>query len=275
MAATLGDWIGRERRRVETISAGDLARLAAVLDRDAAPAQVPPLWWWASFPDTTPASRLGEDGHAALGDFLPPVPLPRRMFAGGRAVVHGALAADAPTELVERILAVDEKAGRGGPLVFVEVERRLSQAGALKAVEVQTLVYRQREAGAWTPPVSPPAPVNPRWTVEVSPDPVLLFRMSAATFNGHRIHYDRDFAVGTEGYPGLVVHGPYVALRLLEELTRRARGRAVAEFSFRAVRSLFDTAPFALCGAIEGDGARLWAETADGAVAMLADARFA
>jgi hydroxyacyl-ACP dehydratase HTD2-like protein with hotdog domain len=272
--ATFSDWIGRERRRVETICAGDLARMAAVLDREIAPAEVPPLWWWASFPDTTPASRLGEDGHAALGDFLPPIAAPRRMFAAGRAVLRGALAAETPTELVERILAVDEKTGRGGPLVFVEVERRLSQAGALKAVEVQTLVYRQR-----TPvdPLSggPAAPVEAQWRVEVRPDPVLLLRMSAATFNGHRIHYDRDFAVGTEGYPGLVVHGPYIALRLLEELTRRAAGRTVAEFSFRAARPLFDTAPFQICGAIEAGGARLWAQTADGAVAMLADVRFA
>lgn len=271
MTADLQAWVGRERRRVEALCPGDLARMAAVLDRAEVPETLPPAWHWGAFHETPRQSEIGEDGHPRRGGFLPPVEAPRRMFAAAAMRFGAPLRPGVETEIVETIASVAEKPGRSGPLTFVEVERRFAQDGAMCVEERQTLVYRQPDPpGAPATAPSPYAGQAAEWRRELRPDPALLFRFSAATFNAHRIHYDRPYATGEEGYPGLVVHGPLIALSLLEALAEAHPGRRVASFSFRAQRPLFDGAPFHACGRLEGEGAKLWAEGPDG-VAMTAE----
>ncbi|WP_419320790.1 FAS1-like dehydratase domain-containing protein [Caulobacter sp. ErkDOM-E] len=265
--ANITDWIGRERRRVEVLAPGDLARLAAVLDRPEPPLQVPPAWHWACAVETPRQSQIGPDGHPLRGGFMPPIAAPRRMFAAAEMRFAAPLLAGVETEWVERVASISEKAGKSGPLTFVEVERRISQGGALCIAETQTIVYRPAPTPGEPAPSPVAAPDDADWRVTITPDAAMLMRFSAATFNAHRIHYDRAYAVEVEGYPGLVVHGPLIALSLLEALPP---GRAVTSFSFRAVRPLFDGAPFeACCKRVDG-GVELWARSADGWLAMTA-----
>jgi 3-methylfumaryl-CoA hydratase len=255
------------------LASSDIERLSAVLDREAPPATVPPAWHWATLLDAVRQSAIGPDGHPERGDFLPPIPLPARMFAGADMTFEAPLALDTPTVLTETIEAIDEKSGRAGALIFVRLARELSQADAASVREVQTIVYR--DAGA-TPAAAPkPSETQAQWRETITPDPVSLFRFSAATFNSHRIHYDRAYAQGVEGYPGLVVHGPLIAIRLLEALHRQTGDAPLVAFRFRALRPLFDTAPFAVCGRIDGHEAELWAEAPDGGVAMTASVTLA
>lgn len=273
-ASALSSWIGRQRQRTEIIARSDLARLAAVFDRETAPDHVPPAWHWATFAETRRQSEIGLDGHPARGGFMPPIAAPRRMFAAAQMAFTGPLQVGAETQLVERIVSIDEKVGQSGPLVFVGVERAFSQGGTLRVIETQTIVYRQPPAPDKAAPPAVPAPNAPpdtaQWQVEIRPDPVLLFRFSAATFNSHRIHYDRAYAIDQEGYSGLVVQGPLIALSLLEALHAAAPGRTVEHFSFRALQPLFEGAPFHACGTLTDDGASLWAQNANGGLAMTA-----
>lgn len=274
MAERIEDWIGRERRRVEVLAPGDLARLAAVLDRPQAPLEAPPAWHWACATETPRQSRIGPDGHPERGGFMPPIKAPRRMFAAADLRFGAPLRAGIETEWVETIAAIRDKAGQSGPLTFVEVERRLSQGGVPCVAETQTIVYRQPPAPGEPAPSPVAAPDDAEWSATVTPDPVLLFRFSAATFNSHRIHYDRAYAVQTEGYPGLVVQGPLIALSLLEALGAACPGQTVIRFSFRAVAPLFEGAPFHACGKRVEGGAQLWARSAQGHLAMTARAAF-
>ncbi|WP_425994207.1 FAS1-like dehydratase domain-containing protein [Caulobacter sp. DWR1-3-2b1] len=270
--ARMEDWIGRERRRVEVLAPGDLARLAAVLDRSATPLEVPPAWHWACAVETPRQSEIGPDGHPLRGGFMPPIEAPRRMFAAAEMRFEAPLLAGLETEWIERIASISEKAGKSGPLTFVEVERRISQGGALCRAETQTIVYRQPPAPGEAAPSPVAAPDDADWRVAITPDVTLLMRFSAATFNAHRIHYDRAYAMEVEGYPGLVVHGPLIALNLLEAMPP---GRLVTSFSFRAVRPLFDGAPFEACGKLVDDGVELWARSVEGYLAMTARVEFA
>jgi len=270
--ADITDWIGRERRRVEVLAPGDLARLAAVLDRSAAPMEAPPAWHWACAVETPRQSEIGPDGHPLRGAFMPPVEAPRRMFAAGDMRFEAPLLAGVETEWVERIASIKEKAGQSGPLTFVEVERRISQGGRLCVAEIQTIVYRQPPAQGEPPPSPITAPADPDWRATITSDAALLMRFSAATFNAHRIHYDRAYAIEVEGYPGLVVHGPLIALSLLEALPPE---RTVTHFSFRAVRPLFDGATFDVCGKHVDGGAELWARSPEGWLAMTARVEWA
>jgi hydroxyacyl-ACP dehydratase HTD2-like protein with hotdog domain len=269
-ALPLADWIGKSRQRTETLASGDLARLAAVFDHPRPPTVVPPAWHWACFAETRRQSEIGADGHPARGGFMPPVAAPRRMFAAARMIFSGPLNIGVETRLVERIVSIDEKTGQSGPLVFVDIERMFSQGATPRVTETQTIVYRHPAAPGEPTPAAVEATSPAQWRVETRPDPVLLFRFSAATFNSHRIHYDRAYATDEEGYPGLVVHGPLIALSLLEALQTAAPGRPVTGFSFRALRPLFDDAPFNACGTLTEAGAELWAEGPDGGVAMTA-----
>jgi 3-methylfumaryl-CoA hydratase len=274
--ARLSDWIGRTESREDVAGAAPLAMLSALLDRDDAPAKagdpIPPLAHWLHFLPTHRQSEIGPDGHARRGGFLPPVPLPRRMWAGSRIEFLRPIAVGEPIRRVSRIAAVSAKQGRSGPLAFVTVRHEVSGPAGLALTDEHDIVYRGAEGEAEAPPV--PAPAGEAWSREVRPDPVLLFRYSAATFNGHRIHYDHPYATGVEGYPGLVVHGPLTATLLLDLLRRNLPGADVASFSFRARRPLFDTAPFALCGLPDeaARSARLWTRDAGGAVTLEATA---
>ena len=274
-------WVGREERRSDVISAAQLAGLAATLDRDEPYPQpgdpVPPLAHWLHFLPQAPQSRIGGDGHPQRGGFLPPVHLPRRMWAGGRLEWHAPLAVGDPVERVSTIAKVEGKQGRSGTLVFVTVRHEISGPQGLAIAEEQDLVYREAAVPGAPAPAPTPAPEGEAFSREIAPDPVLLFRYSALTFNGHRIHYDRPYCLEEEGYPGLVVHGPLIAT-LLVDLLRRERPEAeLRAFSFTAVRPTFDTHRFHVCGA-PGDepGAfALWGRDHEGALTMKARATLA
>jgi 3-methylfumaryl-CoA hydratase len=282
-AVDLSSWVGRSETQHDQIDAAPLRGLSATLDRDDPPphagAQVPPLWHWLYFLPQHRQSEIGPDGHARRGGFLPPVPLPRRMWAGGRLrwEAGNPLVVGDSVQRDSRIASVERKQGRAGELVFVLVAHRFSNAAGLALQEEHDIVYRDAPVpGAAAPPATP-AERDAPWQREVRPDEVLLFRYSALTFNGHRIHYDRSYVTQEEGYPGLVVHGPLIAT-LLVDLVRRQRPDAqFLAFDFKAQRPLFDGNPFTLHGAPSADGktVRLWAADHEGFLAMRASATLA
>ena len=270
------DWIGRKQERRELIAPAPVERLLATLDdgetRLGAGDALPPLWHWLYFLPSAPQSAIGQDGHGHRGGFLPPIELPRRMFAGVEMEIHAPLPIGSEARLESEIADIQQKSGRSGALLFVTVRNRFYAGATLAIDERRSLVFR--EAGGATPAPEPkflPAPPRGAWTREIHADPVLLFRYSALTFNGHRIHYDRPYATGEEGYPGLVVHGPLLAT-LIVELVRRNSPRPVKRFAFRAAAPIFDTAPFRVQGEPEGDRVALKAIRCDGETAMQAEA---
>ncbi len=269
-------WVGRSETAEDRADPGAYRRLAGLLDHQTPPwpaGEAPPLGHWLNFLPEARQSEIGEDGHPKRGGFLPPVALPRRMWAGGRLVFHAPTPLGAGLERRSTILAALPKTGRSGEMVFVTVRHEISAAGRLAVTEEQDIVYRAAPRPGAAPPTRSPAPSPPpaaEWTRTLTPDPVLLFRYSALTYNGHRIHYDRGFCQTVEGYPGLVVHGPLIATLLLDHYLRRRPGVRIARFEFRAESPLFDTAPFSLNGEETADGAVLWAAAEDGRVAMRA-----
>jgi 3-methylfumaryl-CoA hydratase len=276
--AHLREWVGKTESASDQVTPIPIAALAATLDIQAPPPQpgdaVPPLWHWLFFLPIHRQSELGPDGHVKRGDFLPPVLLPRRMWAGGRFEFRRALRVGEALTRTSRIVDVQHKEGRTGALVFVQVRHEIGNAEGIALVEEQDLVYRGHAKPGGPPSAPRPVPAGALWERVMHPDDVLLFRYSALTFNGHRIHYDRRYATETEGYPGLVVHGPLIATLLLDLLRRHMPDADVARFEFRAVSPLLDTAPFKLCGKPENDGKTisLWAKDAGGGLAMIATA---
>ncbi len=273
----LRGWIGRQQVLHDSITSFPVAALAATLDRDDAEPQpgdtLPPLWHWLYFLPRARQSQLGADGHPLRGSFLPPVALPRRMWAGGRLRFPGTLRIGDVVTRTSTVADVSLKEGRTGPLVFVLVRHDIAGPGGVAVTEEHDIVYRGLPGPNEPTPPPRPAPDAEAWRRDVAPDDVLLFRYSALTFNGHRIHYDRRYVTQEESYPGLVVHGPLLAT-LLADLVRRNTDRRLAAFRFRAASPVFDTAPFALCGQAEPDRANLWVRRADGALAMEAEASF-
>jgi 3-methylfumaryl-CoA hydratase len=274
--ADLQAWVGKTETRTDQITAMPLAALSATLDIDAPPPRsgdpVPPLWHWMWFLPIHKQSDLGPDGHAKTGDFLPPVPLPLRMWAGGRFEFQRALRVGQTYTRTSRIVDVRQKEGRSGPLVFVIVRHEIRDGEGIALSEEQDIVYRDNAGTSEAQRATQAAPSGAAWERIVQPDDVLLFRYSALTFNAHRIHYDRRYATEVGGYPGLVVHGPLIATLLLDLMRRNLPDAKVGRFSFRAVSPLFDTAPLALCGKPEGDGKTisLWAKDAAGRLATTA-----
>ena len=205
------DHTGRTETRQDTVWPLLVRGMAATLGVPAPERELPPLWHWMLFQDWVPPEGLGPDGHPRRGGFLPPVhDLPRRMWAGGRLVFHAPLRVGEPVTRVSTILSVTEKHGASGRLVFVTVRHEIAGADGPAITEEQDIVYRGTRASAVKPGRRPP-PIAAARGAEVLPDPVLLFRYSALTGNGHRIHYDAGYVRGVEGYPGLIVHGPLQA----------------------------------------------------------------
>ena len=273
----LQQWIGRTETHHDQVAPTPVAALAATLDRDDLRPQsgdpLPPLWHWLYFLPLHRASELGPDGHGKRGGFLPPVPLPRRMWAGGRLEFHHPLRVGDEITRTSRILDVKHKQGRTGSLVFVLVRHEVSNAAGLAITEEHDIVYRDHPSTGDPAPAAQPAPGNAAWERMITPDDALLFRYSALTFNGHRIHYDRRYVTEVEGYPGLVVHGPLIATLLLDLLRRSQPEARVGNFTFRAVSPVFDTTPFVVCGVpMENGTVRLWARHANGGLAMEATA---
>ncbi len=266
---------------MDHVTAAPAAALSATLDREDPPPQpgdpLPPLWHWLYFLPLHRQSELAPDGHAGRGGFLPPVPLPRRMWAGSRLEFHRPLRVGERIERTSRIADVKFKQGRSGPLVFVLVRHEIRTAEGLALEEEHDIVYRGHSQQQQQPAQPAPRSASEKasaWERIIHPDDVLLFRYSALTFNGHRIHYDRRYATEVEGYPGLVVHGPLIATLLLDLLRRSLPQANVSRFAFRAMSPLFDTQPFAVCGQPESGGrvVRLWAKDAAGGLAMEASA---
>lgn len=233
---------------------------------------LPPLWHWFYFLATAAQSHLSADGHPQRGGFMPPIELPRRMFAGARTRFIKPLSLGQPAERHAEILNITLKTGRTGQLAFVTVAYRFVQNGAICIEEQQDIVYREPGDPVPAPePVPIPAPEPGTWQRTIQPDPRLLFRFSALTFNAHRIHYDRAYAQEQEGYPGLVVHGPLNAM-LLADLVDRHDERPIAEFTFRGVAPLFNLAPFRLLGRPGGAHIELEVRGPDDRAVLRADA---
>ncbi|QTN22867.1 MaoC family dehydratase N-terminal domain-containing protein [Rhizobacter sp. AJA081-3] len=268
------DWIGRSETRHDVFGATPVAALKATLDHPAwdvaLGTALPPLWHWLYFLPLHRQSELGPDGHAKRGGFLPPVPLPRRMWAGSQFEFRAPLRVGDRAERSSTIADVTAKEGRSGPLVFVKVRHEIRVGGAEEPalVEFHDIVYRDAKQPGDIEPPPQPAPQGAAWQREIVPDDVLLFRYSALTFNGHRIHYDRRYVTEVEGYPGLVVHGPLIATLLMDLLRRELPDADVAGFRFKAVRPTFDLHPLRVNGQREGDTVRLWAQDHEGWLTM-------
>jgi 3-methylfumaryl-CoA hydratase len=271
-------WIGRSETVHDTIGPTPVVALTATLDHPAAPVAtgtvLPPLWHWLYFLPMHRQSEIGPDGHARRGGFLPPVPLPRRMWAGSQFEFRSPIRVGDRVARTSTIADVTSKDGRSGRLVFVKVRHEVHCNGAADPalVEFHDIVYRDAPRPGDVPPAPQPAPGGAGWQREIVPDEVLLFRYSALTFNGHRIHYDRKYVTEVEGYPGLIVHGPLIATLLMDLLRRHAPAAEVAAFRFKAVRPTFDLHPFRVNGQRDGNSVHLWAQDHEGWLTMDATA---
>ncbi len=270
----LREWVGRTESRTDSITAWPAVALAATLDRDdpvpSAGEELPPGWHWLYFLDVKRAAELGDDGHARRGGFLPPVPLPLRMWAGGRIEFHRPLRIGDAARRESAIAAVEPKRGASGDLVFVTVRHTIHASGEVAIIEEHDIVYRERGGSALA---ARPAPVSARWQRTINADTVLLFRYSALTFNGYRMHYDIDYARNEEHYPGLLVHAP-LQVTLLLDLCRRHEPRRLQQLRYRALAPLFHNERFTVNGDVQADGPsiEMWTANAAGHYAMTATA---
>ena len=269
-------WMGRSETVRDEIGATPVKALDATLDHPPGPVDkgtpLPPLRHWLYFLPLHRQSEIGPDGHARRGGFLPPVPLPRRMWAGSQFEFISPVRVGDAVERTSTIADVSIKEGRTGRLVFVKVrhELRCNGAEAPAIVEFHDIVYREAKRPGDVEPPPQPAPSGAAWQREIVPDDVLLFRYSALTFNGHRIHYDRRYVTEVEGYPGLIVHGPLIATLLMDLVRRHSPGAEVESFRFKAVRPTFDLNPFRVNGQLQQDGrtVKLWAQDHEGWLTM-------
>jgi 3-methylfumaryl-CoA hydratase len=279
MDTTLNDlqaWIGRSETVRDSIVATPMKALNATLDHPAMPVEIgislPPLWHWLYFLPLHQQSDIGLDGHPKRGGFLPPVPLPRRMWAGSQFEFRSPVRVGDAVERTSTIADVSAKEGRTGKLVFVKVrhELRCNDSADPAIVEFHDIVYREAKRPDDVEPPPQHAEASPAWQRVIVPDDVLLFRYSALTFNGHRIHYDRKYVTEVEGYPGLIVHGPLIATLLMDLARRNAPDADVATFRFKAVRPTFDLNPFRVNGQLQDDGKtiKLWAQDHEGWLTM-------
>jgi 3-methylfumaryl-CoA hydratase len=281
-AAPLEDWLDETETVKDLITPFPLAALAATLERPDPRGVVPPLWHWLYFLPITPMGDVGPDGHAKRGGFLPPVPLPRRMWAGGRLTFHAPLVAGEHATRTSTIAHIEDKTGRSGRLVFVTVHHSYAVDGETRIEEEHDIVYRDapppsasvpggQDAHAGQRPA--PAPQGEQWSRTLQPDPVLLFRYSALTFNSHRIHYDHPYVTGEEGYPGLIVHGPLIATLLMDLLHRERPDARLRTFAFRAMRPSFAGNALTVCGKPRDNGEiELWTKDHEGNLGMQATA---
>ena len=279
----LKDWIGHTETVADTVTATPVAALSATLDwpsaRPVAGTPLPCLWHWLYFLPLAQQSEIGADGHPQRGGFLPPVALPRRMWAGSDFEFLQPLRVGDALQRTSTIVDVSEKSGRSGSLIFVRVRHEIARNGegnvALR--EHHNIVYRDAAKPDDPQPAPLAAPTTFAWERRIKADDVLLFRYSALTFNGHRIHYDRKYVTEVEGYPGLIVHGPLIATLLMDLLRRQAADARVVKFEFKAVRPTFDIHPFSVHGQPSADGksVRLWGRDHEGWLTMDATATLA
>ncbi|HEY0236874.1 MAG TPA: MaoC family dehydratase N-terminal domain-containing protein [Afipia sp.] len=270
----LRQWIGRTHETSDVVTAHLAKALRATLFQepgDPRPGDAAPLTshWCLAQPVVT-MDELGADGHPSRGGFLPPVPLPRRMWAGGSIEFHDSLRVGDEISRWSKITDVSLKSGSTGPLCFVSVEHTIRTSRGIAIREMQNVAYRDATTSPTKKPASPPELPLSEHSHKLLADPVLLFRYSALTFNGHRIHYDRDYVTKIEGYPGLIVHGPLQASLLIEFAYRLNDGQMPRAFSYRGMQPLFDGAEFSLNAAKEADGLSLWVANGEGVPTMKA-----
>lgn len=275
----LRSWIGKKESHDDIATAFPVAALSATLDRKDPPPKagdaIPLSGHWLYFLETAPNAELGHDGHPKRGGFLPPVSLPRRMWAGGRIDFRGPVRIGDTIRRESEILSVEAKSGSSGNLVFVTVRHTVTAAGAVAIVEEHDIVYRDAAAKGAAPPAGKPAPQQAAWRREVETNEAVLFRYSALIFNAHRIHYDIDYCRDVEGYPGLIVHGP-LQTTLLLDLCRRHDPRPVRTLDYRATHPVFHQEKFSVNGqpAADGKSVELWTANTAGNYAMRGTATF-
>jgi 3-methylfumaryl-CoA hydratase len=272
-------WVGNMEQTADVVLSKQVVALGATLDLDGPfedGAELPPGWHWLFFNPFVRRRVLGSDGHPQRGGFLPPVPLPRRMWAGGRITYSAPLLIGDRAVRTSEITKIEDKSGKRGPLVFVTVRHMIVSKNVTCLTEEQDIVYRGAPAPGGADARPQPAPQGAVFRSEIKPDPVLLFRYSALTSNGHRIHYDQPYVRNEEGYRDLVVHGPLVATLLQDFAVRCGQPRRLTRFNFRGVAPLFVDRPFSLEARNIDEDAKLdlWACGPDGELAMLADATF-
>jgi 3-methylfumaryl-CoA hydratase len=269
-----GAWVGRELTLTDTLTDAPARALAATLNNADSSSvsdgrEIQALWNWLYFLTPAPTDQLGVDGHPHRGGFLPPVDLPRRMWAGSRCVFHTPLHIGDKLAKTSTIVKVSEKTGRTGTMVFVTVRHVIRCGDQIALEEEQDIVYLAIPEKFSPPEATPLPPCD--WQVDQAVDPVFLFRFSALTFNGHRIHYDRTYAMEVEKYPGLVIHGPLQAILLFDAACRRNPDKRPATYSFRGLRPLFDFDTVTLNGRTSPEGGLdLYTANGDGAVGVQA-----
>ena len=268
-------WIGKSKSVNDALRPEQAQLLSATIGHDRTienGSTLPALWHWVYFQEVSQIDQLGRDGHASKGEFLPPIDLPRRMWAGGRLDYQRHAKIGERLTKTSTIKDIKNKTGKTGQLCFVTVRHEyFDHEDKLVFSEEHDIVYREDPQDKTTTAATIAPPENGAANEVVTPSSVLLFRYSALTFNSHRIHYDRDYCINVEGYPGLIFHGPLTATLLAEFAGRKNPDKQIKTFSFRATAPLFDTEPFA----INTDGRNTyWAETPNGRLAMKAEIVF-
>ncbi len=277
----LQDWVGRSESRTDAVTAFPVAALSATLNRPAdlpaAGSPIPAVWHWLYFLPLYQQSEAGPDGHPQRGGFMPPIALPRRMWAGSQITFSQPLRVGDRIRRDSTIVSINEKSGRTGSLIFVKVRHQIYRNDEAEAAidEQHDIVYRPAASPKDRPVAPVTAPPAGLWERSVHGDELMLFRYSALTFNGHRIHYDRSYVTAVEGYPGLIVHGPLIATLLLDGLRHQFPDAIVTHFEFKAIRPTFDINRFSICGAPLSDANRpdgktfhLWAKDHEGWLTM-------
>ena len=276
----IDDWIGRQEVTEALVTAYNADAMAATLDRDDTPLKagdpIPPGWHQFFMREVVKLSDTAADGHPRRGGFLPPIDLPRRMWAGTRSTFHRPVRVGETLRKTSTIQSITPKTGKTGQLVFLNLKHEIESGGELAVTEIQDVVYREDARPGATPPAPPGAPAEAVWKRAIHPTPVLLFRFSALTMNSHRIHYDRAYVTEVEKYPGLLVHGPLTQTLLLDLFRRENPDATLETFTVRAVSPLYDIDDFTVEGAPGEDGrsASLWALNHQGRLAMTAEATF-
>lgn len=274
-------WEGKSWEQQDTIDGGLVAGMIATLDRNDSPPKngdlLPPCWHWMYFRDNTRQSQLGIDGHGARGGNMPAIPLPRRMWAGSNIKFLHSLRIGETALKRTLIKNITSKIGNSGHLIFVNLQHTILNSAEEKVIEEeQSLVYREAPKSSSDNKTNSTISSQATWTRKINPDPVLLFRYSALTFNPHRIHYDRKYSNEEEGYPGLVVHGPLIATLMVDLCRRNCPDKVISEFSFRALAPLFDVAPMILGGEFhsEKQTVDVWAASKEGGLASQGTVKF-
>ncbi len=273
----LSNWIGKQKSTDDIISVKQAQLMQATLNRQPSlnlKDDLPPLWHWIYFHDPISASNLGRDGHEKLGNFLPPINLPRRQWAGSRFWFNDYMKIGDEIAKCSTIKSIEMKQGKTGQLCFVTVFHEYYKTKFLLLDEEHDIVYREAPKTNQSPPPPKQAPTQYDWQETITPNQVLLFRYSALTFNGHRIHYDKIFSKEEEGYQGLIVHGPLIATLLIDLAVRKNPDKKIRYYEFRAVNSLFENEPFKISGKQEEGHIDLWAENLQGHLAMNAKLEF-